>query len=797
VATITDADGNTTHFFYDALNRQTSSYDQLGHTTATTYDAAGRVATITDADHRRQVFTYDAADRVTGVTWLSSTGATVNQLFYTYDANGNVLTAGDDNGTYVNTYDAQNRLATQTDPLGLTLAYAYDAAGRVIQREDSLGGVLNYYYDNANRLISEQFGGTGQTQARVDLSYDNRNELTLLTRYADVAASVLVGTTAYSYDAAGRVTAITNKNASAAPLSYYDYTYDNADRVTSEAWQSVTATGTLSDTHTYSYDATSQLTADGSTAYSYDANGNRTMTGYQTGTNNQITNDGVFAYTYDDMGDVIEKSKGYGLETWYYGYDTLNRLTSIRETSDGTTNVYTVAYTYDVMGNRSVEDVWQAGVGETITRTAFDGGQAWADLTSANAVTTRYVWGAGPQDLYARIDVGAGLRQISQDRLGSVRDVWDGSGVALDHIEYAAYGAISSETAAALGGHYLYTGLTEDRTAHTLQAFFRTEFVDIGRWAQPDPITFTAGDGNIERYVANDPTNATDPSGLSGRGRGYSAAENTRSWYAFWDSVADSTLENIVSVPADLIRAGQAGVWNASGGTPYVPDWHSRFAQNAPLQADKEASEKYMWDHQIENAEDGAILLATAGAGKVLGKVGGRLLGKAATVGAESLLEDAAAQGKSAVYREILSDANGRLLSRTERNGVKFTVRRVEELGYDVSGSVKYSGNQGIDLVFEGKGPIAGRIGLAEAKASRGLGSLAVDTQGIRQGSYRFFETRLQRGGRLDLLGLLQSGNADLFGGFSGSGRLYQFNPTIFFEDVNFKATPGAAILVP
>jgi hypothetical protein len=44
----------------------------------------------------------------------------------------------------------------------------------------------------------------------------------------------------------------------------------------------------------------------------------------------------------------------------------------------------------------------------------------------------------------------------------------------------------------------------------------RTLFVDIGRWAQPDPITFSAGDGNIERYVANDPTNAVDPTGLEG-----------------------------------------------------------------------------------------------------------------------------------------------------------------------------------------------------------------------------------------------------------------------------------------
>jgi RHS repeat-associated protein len=515
LTSITDPDGNTTAFTYDALNRKTVTTDQLGHTTTTTYDAAGRVSSITDADGRVRVFAYDAADRRTGETWISTGNATVNQLSYTYDANGNLLTASDNSGTYTNVYDSQNRLISQTNPQGMTLAYQYDAAGRVIQRADSFGGVLNYVYDNADRLTSEQFGGTNQTQTRVDLAYDNRNELTVLTRYADIAASVLVGTTGYSYDAAGRVIAIANRTANTTLLSYYAYAYNNADRVTSETWQSTTATGTLSGIHNYSYDVSNQLTADGSTAFSYDANGNRTMTGYQTGANNHITNDGVFAYSYDAVGNIIQRTKGAGLETWYYSYDTLNRLTSIRKTSDGTTNVYTVAYTYDVLGNRTVEDVWQAGVGETITRTAFDGGQAWADLTSANVVTTRYVWGAGGQELYARIDVGAGLRQVSQDRLGSVRDIWDGAGVSLDHVEYAAYGAINSETAAALGGNYLYTGLWENRTTRSVETDNRTLFVDIGRWAQPDPITFSAGDANINRYVANNPTNLTDPSGLA------------------------------------------------------------------------------------------------------------------------------------------------------------------------------------------------------------------------------------------------------------------------------------------
>jgi uncharacterized protein RhaS with RHS repeats len=37
----------------------------------------------------------------------------------------------------------------------------------------------------------------------------------------------------------------------------------------------------------------------------------------------------------------------------------------------------------------------------------------------------------------------------------------------------------------------------------------------IGRWLEEDPSGFEAGDVNLYRYVENDPTNATDPTGLA------------------------------------------------------------------------------------------------------------------------------------------------------------------------------------------------------------------------------------------------------------------------------------------
>jgi uncharacterized protein RhaS with RHS repeats len=37
----------------------------------------------------------------------------------------------------------------------------------------------------------------------------------------------------------------------------------------------------------------------------------------------------------------------------------------------------------------------------------------------------------------------------------------------------------------------------------------------VGRWLTEGPIGFDAGDANLFRYVGNDPTNLTDPSGLA------------------------------------------------------------------------------------------------------------------------------------------------------------------------------------------------------------------------------------------------------------------------------------------
>ncbi len=67
-------------------------------------------------------------------------------------------------------------------------------------------------------------------------------------------------------------------------------------------------------TSSYGYDSKSQLTSathsyQSNEAYTFDNNGNRTMSGYQTGSDNRLTNDGTYRYTYDAEGNRLTRTK--------------------------------------------------------------------------------------------------------------------------------------------------------------------------------------------------------------------------------------------------------------------------------------------------------------------------------------------------------------------------------------------------------------------------------------------------------------------------------------------------------
>jgi YD repeat-containing protein len=294
-----DPVGNRTTFAYDGLNRLTQETDPLTKNVTYAYDGNSRLTSRTDRLGRRRDYVYDSEGRVQTETWVNSGGGTADILTYTYDAHGNVLTAANGNGTYTMSYDSLDRVTGVDQPFGQRLTFVYDAVGNRTRVEDSKGGVATSTYNAANRLTKREH--TGQAPLRIDFTYTARDQVETATRYSDLAGTTKVGSSTYTYDAAARLKNLQHRNGSGTLFSNYTYTYDVAHRLETETYNGTTVT--------YTYDDTNQLTGDGSNSYSYDLNGNRTMTGYQTGTGNRLTNDGTWTYTYDDEGNTTKKSK--------------------------------------------------------------------------------------------------------------------------------------------------------------------------------------------------------------------------------------------------------------------------------------------------------------------------------------------------------------------------------------------------------------------------------------------------------------------------------------------------------
>jgi RHS repeat-associated protein len=185
--------------------------------------------------------------------------------------------------------------------------------------------------------------------------------------------------------------------------------------------------------------------------------------------------------------------------------------------TDGGTLLVQATYVYDVFNNRIEDDEWTSASGTTtVTKTAFDDqGQVWADLTNGNALQTRYLYMPGQVAPVARVASGA-VSWLVTERQGSVVNVLDGSGNLIGTLVYDGFGNTTTETNSATTGRVTFTGLVNDRNEGLLKGWGRVYNPATGNWEQQDPIRFKAGDPKLDRYVGNNPTNATDPSGLQG-----------------------------------------------------------------------------------------------------------------------------------------------------------------------------------------------------------------------------------------------------------------------------------------
>lgn len=119
----TDPRSKVTSYTYNALGDLTQQVSPDTGTTTNTFDSAGNLLTSTDARSKTPTYGYDALNRVTSLTYSDQA------ISYTYDSGtnqkGRLTQVTDGSGSTNWTYDAQGRVLSRQQVMGVTKSVGY------------------------------------------------------------------------------------------------------------------------------------------------------------------------------------------------------------------------------------------------------------------------------------------------------------------------------------------------------------------------------------------------------------------------------------------------------------------------------------------------------------------------------------------------------------------------------------------------------------------------------------------------------------------------------------------------
>jgi len=311
----------TTTFTYDADGHRLTATDPLGHERKWAYDDDGNLREATNAKGHTTTYTYDVSNRPIKVERPNG-----NTRETAYDVDGNVASQTDGLGrTTTYARDPLGRPSTSTDPLGRKTEYTYDGVGNLKSKKDPEGRTTTYAYDAADQLTKVTYS-SGLTPT-VEYGYDGNGRRTSMTDGS--------GETTYDFDSLGRLTATTNGHGDT-----IEYGYDLAGNKTSVTYPN-------GKTVSRGFDTAGRLTSvtdwlGNTTSFSYDANSNLLSSTFPKGTGNIDE----FAYDHADAMSQIQMKRGSeSLASLSYVRDKANQLESL--TSKGLPGAETEAFSYD------------------------------------------------------------------------------------------------------------------------------------------------------------------------------------------------------------------------------------------------------------------------------------------------------------------------------------------------------------------------------------------------------------------------------------------------------------------
>jgi YD repeat-containing protein len=343
-----------TTYTYDALNRAKTLARPDG--SAVNYDYIGAGTQIIElvtpgnwriTSQRHEAFGSPGDARLAEV--IDAAGA---HWSYGYDAAGNLIsvdTTASGGASRTWTYNSLNELTAMGQPESGTTHFYYDPAGRVDGTTDARGISINYGYDAAGRPTTVDASGSAED---VTTAYDGNGNVASVTN-ATVQSS-------FTYDPAHRMTSRTDV-INGRTFSQ-TYTYDALDSLTSVTYPLSGRTvfydydtqGRLTAVRTSVGGGTSQTLANGFTyrgdgalsGYAF-GNGLTASTGFDTRSRPTHWVNGPLdmTYAYDYVGNVTSITDARPGFSSTFGYDVLDRLTSV--TGYGATT-----FTYNSAGDR-------------------------------------------------------------------------------------------------------------------------------------------------------------------------------------------------------------------------------------------------------------------------------------------------------------------------------------------------------------------------------------------------------------------------------------------------------------